>query len=83
MDATTLTNTYDETVRALVAERLKTLPDGAVISVGSGEEFTKEQLIESVTEGNDIGKKIIDIEMSFLQGLKDGNLYDHSTSADN
>lgn len=83
MDALQNTNQYDDSVRALVAERLKTLPDGAIISVGSGKEFTKEQLIESVTEGNDIGKKIVDIEMSFLQGLKDGILYDKSTSTAN
>lgn len=70
-------NPYNESIRALVAERLKTLPDGAVISIGStGEGFTREQLIKSVIEGDDIGKKMISIEMSFLQGLKDGILYD-------
>ncbi|MFA6552193.1 MAG: hypothetical protein WCT19_01680 [Candidatus Paceibacterota bacterium] len=83
MDNTLSPNSNDEIVRSLVAERLKTLPDGAVISVGSDGEFTKEQLIESVNKGNDIGRKMIDIEMSFLQGLKDGILYDHSTSTDN
>jgi len=66
---------YDENVRKLVATRLETLPDGAVISIGSDGEFTKKQIIESVLEGNEIGQKMVEIEMSFLQGLKEGLLY--------
>lgn len=66
---------YDENVRKLVATRLETLPDGAVISIGSDGEFTKKQIIESVLEGNEIGQKMVEIEMSFLQSLKEGVLY--------
>ena len=66
---------YDENVRKLVATLLETLPDGAVISVGSDGEFTKKQIIESVLEGNEIGRKMVEIEMSFLQSLKEGVLY--------
>ena len=66
---------YDENVRKLVATRLETLPDGAVISIGSDGEFTKKQIIESVLEGNEIGRKMVEIEMSFLQSLKEGVLY--------
>ena len=53
---------YDEDVRKLVAARLKTLPDGAVVSVGSDGEFTKEQVIESVLKGDEIGQKMVEIE---------------------
>lgn len=73
---------YDEDVKKLVAARLETLPDGAVVSVGSEGEFTKEQIIESVLKGNEIGQKMVEIEMSFLQGLKEGVLYGE-TPADN
>ncbi len=66
---------YDDSVKELVLTRLETLPSGAVISIGSGQELNKEDLIKSIREGTDIGKKMIDIEMSFLQGLKDGILY--------
>lgn len=66
---------YDESVKELVLTRLETLPSGAVISIGSGQEFTKEELIKSVREGSDVGQKIIEIEMSFLQSLKEGVLY--------
>lgn len=75
MDSTQNTIQYDDSVKELVLARLETLPSGAVISIGSGQELTKEELIQSVREGNEIGKKIIEIEMSFLQGLKDGVLY--------
>ena len=75
-------NKYDEEIRKLVATRLETLPDGAVISVGSDGEFTKEQVIKSVLEGDEIGQKMVEIEMSFLQSLKEGVLYD-GAAADN
>ena len=75
-------NKYDEEIRKLVATRLETLPDGAVISVGSDGEFTKEKVIKSVLEGDEIGQKMVEIEMSFLQSLKEGVLYG-GTAADN
>jgi len=73
---------YDEEVRKLVATRLETLPDGAVVSVWSDGEFTKEQIIKSVLKGDEIGQKMVEIEMSFLQSLKEGVLYD-GTDTDN
>ena len=73
---------YDEEVRKLVATRLETLPDGAVVSIGSDGEFTKEQIIKSVLKGDEIGQKMVEIEMSFLQSLKEGVLYD-GTDTDN
>lgn len=82
MDSDKNATQYDDSVKDLVLTRLETLPSGVMISVGSGQEFTKEELIKSVREGSDIGKKIIEIEMSFLQGLKDGVLYG-STSTSN
>lgn len=69
-------NKYDTATRELVATRLETLPAGSVISIGSNGDFTKEQVIKSVQDGDEIGKKMIDIEMSFLQNLKGGILYD-------
>lgn len=82
MDSPQNTTQYDESVKELVLARLETLPSGAVISIGSGQELTKKELIQSVQEENETGRKIIEIEMSFLQGLKDGVLYG-ATSAGN
>ncbi|MBI2618273.1 hypothetical protein HYW58_02360 [Candidatus Kaiserbacteria bacterium] len=71
---------YDNSVTELVIHRLETLPAGAVVSVGSSGDFTKENLIKSVREKNEIGKKMVEIEMTFLQGLKEGILYDTAFS---
>lgn len=80
MDSVQDTTQYDESVKELVLTRLETLPSGAVISIGSGQELTKEELIKSVREGSDMGQKIIEIEMSFLQSLKNGILYGTTSS---
>ena len=55
---------------------LEPLPANSVISIGSNGDFTKEQIIKSVQDGDKIGRKMIEIEMSFLQSLKEGVLYD-------
>lgn len=75
MDNEKNTMQYDNDVKELIVARLETLPSGTVISIGSGQEFTKEEIIQSVRDRNDIGQKMVEIEMFFLQGLKDGILY--------
>ncbi len=59
-------------IKDLVLLRLETLPADRKISIGSYGEFTKEELIERVKKGDEIGKKIVEIEMEFLQALKEG-----------
>ena len=56
--------------------RLLLLPSGKKISIGSYGNFTKEELIENINKGNEVGKKIIEIEMDFLKALKKGDLYE-------
>lgn len=68
-------------IKNLVITRLETLPSDAVVSLGSSSEFTKEQIIESVRRGDENGQKMIEIEMTFLQGLKDGILYGTTSSS--
>jgi len=60
----------------LVVARLQNLPSDKEISIGSSGEFTKEKLIEHVKEADEIGKKMIDIEMEFLRSLKEGVFYE-------
>ncbi|HEY4509562.1 MAG TPA: hypothetical protein VJC15_01070 [Candidatus Paceibacterota bacterium] len=67
-------------IKDLVITRLETLPSDAVISLGSSGEFTKDQMIESVRRGDEVGQKMIEIEMTFLQGLKEGILYGTTSS---
>lgn len=62
----------DEDIKKLVIARLEVLPPDKKISIGSIGEFTKEELIESVKNEDALGKKIIQIELEFLQALKGG-----------
>ena len=44
-------------------------------SIGSYEkEFTRDELIEEVRKETDIGKKVIEVELTFLRALKEGTL---------
>lgn len=63
-------------MRDLVVARLKTLPTDREISIGADGEFTKEQLIEHVEKEDEIGLKMIEVEMSFLRALKEGTLFE-------
>lgn len=63
-------NPTDKLIRDLVIARLKSLPSGKKISIGSQGEFTGEELIERVKEDDEVGKKIIEIQMEYLRSLK-------------
>lgn len=66
----------NEEIRELVIARLRSLSSGKKISIGSKGEFTKDELIERVRKEDPIGKKIIQIQLSYLQSLKEGILPD-------
>lgn len=66
----------EQEIRQLVIERLKTLPEGTGISIGSQGDFSKNEMIAHVKKGDDIGQKIIAVELNFLRGLKEGLLYE-------
>ena len=59
-------------IKNLVIARLELLPPNKKISIGSSGEFTRDQIIESVKQGDVTGKKFIEIEMEFLRALKQG-----------
>lgn len=61
-----------EDVKKLVIARLEALPSDKKISIGSYGDFNKDQLIERVKKEDAVGKKIVEIEMEFLQALKGG-----------
>ncbi|HCM82724.1 MAG: hypothetical protein UW37_C0018G0012 [Candidatus Gottesmanbacteria bacterium GW2011_GWA2_44_17] len=61
----------DEEIRKLVVARLHSFPAGRKISIGNDGEFTKDELIKSVEKDDRIGKKIIQVQLSYLQSLKE------------
>lgn len=64
----------DEEIRRLVVERLKTIPHDKKISIGDKGDFTIEELIKRVEKNDEVGQKIIKIQMEFLQSWKTGEL---------
>jgi len=70
----------DEDVKELVIARIKTLPEDTGISIGSVGSFSKEEIISHIEQNDEIGRKIIEIELSFLQKLKEGMLYEQQSA---
>ena len=71
----------DKEIRALVIERLKTLPSNIKVSIGNEGSFTKENLIAKVREGDTTGRKIIEVELEYLRALKKGDLFNESNTS--
>ena len=63
-----------EDLKDLVIARLDVLSPHKRIHIGSLGDFTKDELIERVKMGDEIGQKIAKIELAFLRALKDGTL---------
>jgi len=62
----------EEEVKKIVIARLKIMSPNKKISVGSVGEFDRDELIESVKKGDEIGKKMVQIELEFLRSFKKG-----------
>jgi len=58
-----------EELKQLVIERIKILPEDTGISIGRIGNFDKQELIDHVASGDDVGEKIIEVELNFLRGL--------------
>lgn len=62
-------------VKNLVKARLSVLPKDVMISIGADGSFNRDELIDHVEKGDKIGRKMIKMNMEFLQALKEGVLY--------
>lgn len=74
--------TISEDIKELVIARLDILPADKKISIGSSGEFTKSELIERVKEEDEVGRKVIEMELTFLRALKEGKLLEEVISAE-
>lgn len=61
----------DKTVQEIVLARVLTMPDNVGISIGGKGEFSKDEMIEHIEKNDEVGKKFIEIQLSYLQSLKD------------
>ena len=53
----------------LVVSRLETIPPSVSISIGSHGSFTIDDLIRKVRDGDEIGKKVIEMQLAYLRSL--------------
>ena len=70
----------DEEIRNLVIERLRSISDETSLLVGSDVRLTKTEMIERVKSGDELGKKIIDMQMTYLRDLASGKLLENLSS---
>lgn len=66
----------DEEIKQLVIERLKTISSDKKISIGGKGDFTAQELIDRVEKNDEVGRKIIEVELEFLRSFKTGALLD-------
>jgi len=71
-----------EDIKELVIARLDVLPADKKISIGSYGEFTKSELIEKVKKEDEVGREVIELELTFLRALKEGKLLEEVISAE-
>lgn len=63
-----------EDMRRLVIERIKTASADLGVSIGATE-YTQDELVKSVETGNELGQKIIAIQMEYLRDMAEGAIY--------
>lgn len=66
-----------EDIKKLVLARIMATSDDLRIAIGSTE-YTKEEIIERVKAGDEIGKEIIEIQMEYLRDMAEGAIYQTS-----
>lgn len=65
----------NEEIKKLVIARLEAIPENYRLSIGSSPEpLTREDMIMHVKNEDETGKKIMEIELSFLRAMKTGLL---------
>ena len=62
----------DQEIRNLVIERLKSISDESSLMIGGDVKLTKYEMIESVKNNDEIGRKIVDMQMTYLRDLASG-----------
>lgn len=71
----------EEEIKELVITRIEAqLPSHLKLSIGSSGSMTKEEMIEHIKKGDEVGQKIINSHMAFLKALVNGELVKAITS---
>lgn len=66
-----------EEMKKIVVERIRTSSDDLVITIGD-KDYNKQQVLESVQKGDELGLEIIDTQMEFLRDMANGKFYEQN-----
>ena len=61
----------EEELKKLILLRLETMPETIRVSIGREGDLTKEQLIEHVKQGDELGKLIVEMQLKYLRSMKE------------
>lgn len=61
--------TDNEYIKKLVMGRLQAMPPDVSFSVGHFGDYTRDELIEQVDEGTDVGKAAIEMQIEFIRKM--------------
>ena len=56
-------------LKKLVKERLHAMPPDVSFSVGNFGDYTRNELIEEVDKGTEVGKAAIDMQLTFIRKM--------------
>ena len=63
-----------EEMKKIAYARVKASSDDLIISVGS-KEYSKEEILQSISDGDEAGLEIIDMQIEFLRDMAKGEFY--------
>ncbi|MEK9153627.1 MAG: hypothetical protein AAB723_03450 [Patescibacteria group bacterium] len=66
----------DEEVRNLVMARLSVLSQDTMISLGEEGSFTRDEMLERIKEGDEVGEKLAEIQLEWLRSFKNNSSYE-------
>ena len=58
-------------IKKIVLARIMAMPDSIRISIGGQGELDKDRMIEHVREGDETGKKLIEMHLYYLRSLRE------------
>lgn len=71
-------------IKELVITKIESnMPTHLRLSIGSYGALTKEEIIHHIKEGDDIGKQIVKVHMSFLKAVASGEFAKKLVSVEN
>jgi len=62
---------YEE-IKKLVSFRLQAMPPHIKVSMGSGRDLSREELIEEVKNDTELGKLVVKMQIEYLKSMKTG-----------